>query len=552
MLRELFIKLTCWLLLNLVDCLGQEELAHGLIQWNETTSLPQNISKTLVVYTYHDDDPAYRTSLNYFVQNGTDKSNARDYVILVIGNNTKNFPTLPQHIRQIQYTRAACHSWKAIKWLFESPQYSGVYIDQYDQFMFVDSSFRGPFLPISMKHRRFWVDIFINRLNSMVKLVGSIVHCQPSNVKGQRTTIPHIELAAAAMDRQGLQIVLNNDKMDDCKENMYHENSHHIEATIAIFEAGYTIDTFMLRYQGVNWRNRNVWNCNGGLDPVLPNMYDGISVSPLEVMFIPVKQEHIKDIRYESARAAEMYSRWSNITYRNLHLADNEFDSVWMQSLIQDERMQLKHKKDCFDAEFYLQNSPDLRQHVSSIADVWSHFINSGFQEGRAYKFKCNLPSQTEVVMDPALVYNLRACWDSNYYLVNNKDLVKGLGGNVQEENLWNHFTWKGYKEGRQYRLICNSKGEQVHHKSWMAQYEECFDIKFYKSKNPGLESYKDDELWEHFVQIGYLENRGFHFDCDNPKKSNPTYLTNKLMTKSEKLELRAQIWRKWYEQIMK
>ena len=34
-------------------------------------------------------------------------------------------------------------------------------------------------------------------------------------------------------------------------------------ASRAIFRAGYSIDSFMLRYRGVDWLNESNWDCNG-------------------------------------------------------------------------------------------------------------------------------------------------------------------------------------------------------------------------------------------------------------------------------------------------
>jgi hypothetical protein len=35
----------------------------------------------------------------------------------------------------------------------------------------------------------------------------------------------------------------------------------------AILDAGYSIDSLMLRYQGVDWRDKANWECNAGWAP---------------------------------------------------------------------------------------------------------------------------------------------------------------------------------------------------------------------------------------------------------------------------------------------
>ena len=35
-------------------------------------------------------------------------------------------------------------------------------------------------------------------------------------------------------------------------------------SSAAILNAGYNIDSLMLRYQGVDWRDKSHWGCNAG------------------------------------------------------------------------------------------------------------------------------------------------------------------------------------------------------------------------------------------------------------------------------------------------
>lgn len=53
-----------------------------------------------------------------------------------------------------------------------------------------------------------------------------------------------------------------------------------------ILEHGYNIDTLLLKYKGIDWRNRSNWRCNNNIHPSRIGTYDGISQHPLETMFI--------------------------------------------------------------------------------------------------------------------------------------------------------------------------------------------------------------------------------------------------------------------------
>lgn len=54
-------------------------------------------------------------------------------------------------------------------------------------------------------------------------------------------------------------------------------------ASAVILNAGFGIDSLMLRYKGLDWRDKSVWKCNGMVDPRPEGTYDGASLNPLEV-----------------------------------------------------------------------------------------------------------------------------------------------------------------------------------------------------------------------------------------------------------------------------
>ena len=62
----------------------------------------------------------------------------------------------------------------------------------------------------------------------------------------------------------GLQILKDDSRALQCHEShtdwAYHSQ---VGSSAAIFEAGYTIDSLMLRYQGVDWRDSVNHACNG-------------------------------------------------------------------------------------------------------------------------------------------------------------------------------------------------------------------------------------------------------------------------------------------------
>lgn len=82
-----------------------------------------------------------------------------------------------------------------------------------------------------------------------------------------------------------------------------------IGASLAMFEAGYTIDSFLTRYQGVDWRNQDNWECNHALSPIGKRTFDGVTVSALEAVFPKLKGSLLESGLHSHFEALRM-SEW--------------------------------------------------------------------------------------------------------------------------------------------------------------------------------------------------------------------------------------------------
>ena len=61
----------------------------------------------------------------------------------------------------------------------------------------------------------------------------------------------------------GLAVLIEDGNVFQCHKTVQDAVFHaELGSALAIFGAGHTIDSLMLRYQGVDWRNQNNWNCN--------------------------------------------------------------------------------------------------------------------------------------------------------------------------------------------------------------------------------------------------------------------------------------------------
>ena len=173
----------------------------------------------------------------------------------------------------------------------------------FDKYVFLNAGVRGPFLPAYWPRSRSWTRVYLDKLSPTVKLVGNSIVCLPQSddcVSGGPGITPNpdcygpkVEGYAWATDQVGLQVLLDTssvfqshpDKVSAIINGEYGMN-------VAIFKAGYTIDSLLLAYQGVDWTNRSNWGCNDNLHPSRSGTYYGVSQHPLETVFVKVEWDH--------------------------------------------------------------------------------------------------------------------------------------------------------------------------------------------------------------------------------------------------------------------
>lgn len=348
----------------------------------------QTGKRALIVYNYYPraDDSEYTNNFLYFVREGIISNDGNDYVVVVqldYGQPAPQLPPLPSHARYITHPNE-CFDLGTIGWLLKNH----ISIRRYAYFVFLNSSVRGPFLP-GWADRIHWVGELTRLFKGRVKMVGSTINCGRAF---DSPPIPHVQTYAFAVDYKGLRVLMEAGVFQCFRDWQHAIVEGEIAAARAIFDAGYTIDSLMLRYQGVDWSDPEMNGCNDGMQPIQDGQYDGISVHPLEVMFMKVKSGMLH-ANWASAHAAVRYDTWAQEAHlpqrqRAPLLRTNHFKTDAPQRLAH-----LKRSAPCFDADFYIQNSYHDLKVLLNAPNVqqaaWEHFEAHGFLEGRTYRFNC-------------------------------------------------------------------------------------------------------------------------------------------------------------------
>ena len=150
----------------------------------------------------------------------------------------------------------------------------------------------------------------------------------------------------------------------------------------------YNLDCLMLRYAGVDWLSLNPPECNKMLNPYVSMYNDGMSLNPLEVLFVKVKP-------YQLA-SDHVLQRWSDYLLGRDDLSSSRFNSLAVQRVVKIRRQRLiRTVADChatFDYDGFVAQHPNLD--LGSPEATYQHFLDSHLFVNVTYRY--TLPEQTK------------------------------------------------------------------------------------------------------------------------------------------------------------
>lgn len=322
----------------------------------------RRVDRTLVVYVYNAFDTEHQRNFAFFLRYGIDERGASYRIIVSHGPSIKEFPRLPKLPSNADYlhTNACTHSWGAIRSVMtELPTVS------YDYFVVLDSSVRGPYLPPYVaNHDGFhWTEAFTNKLDTEVKLVGSLINCEGAplngNAAGPWRGNPAVSPNAWATDAVGWRILTESKEIFKCHFSPWDvKYFSEYGSSLAILNAGYTLDSLLTRYQGVDWGLPSSWQCNRRVRPDFEYHYDGISITPYETIFIPMSSASIYT-RWSFVDAAERYERWMDRQLRPMEARPGVHTNQWITKnwAFKAEKLVYMNTRgpECFDFDYYLK-----------------------------------------------------------------------------------------------------------------------------------------------------------------------------------------------------
>ncbi len=149
------------------------------------------MKKLLVLYVFH----VYNDRVKHFVENCIFYDENIDFII--ISNNKDNIFTVPEYVKTLFRDNIGYDFGGWSDALLTNNLY-----ENYEHFIFVNSSVIGPFIPSYYKGK--WTDIYINGLQNNIKLFGSTINTQWDPLNGS-----HVQSYIFSMDKTTLNYLID-------------------------------------------------------------------------------------------------------------------------------------------------------------------------------------------------------------------------------------------------------------------------------------------------------------------------------------------------------
>ena len=149
------------------------------------------MNKLLVLYVFH----IYNDRVKNFIENCIFYDENVDFII--ISNDTNNIFKVPDYVKTLLRENIGYDFGGWSDALLTDNLY-----ENYDNFIFVNSSVIGPFIPSYYKDK--WTDIYINGLKNNIKLFGSTI-----NTIGDPLNKSHVQSFIFSMDKTTLKYLIN-------------------------------------------------------------------------------------------------------------------------------------------------------------------------------------------------------------------------------------------------------------------------------------------------------------------------------------------------------
>lgn len=271
-----------------------------------------------VIYHYFEKNETYKNNLIFFL--GTAICDNIVYYIVISGNCSVSLPK-SDNINYI-YVENKNNDFGGYSTLLKSLKV------EYDFYLFVNSSVRGPFIADYYEGR--WVDVFVNKLKDNTHLVGGSVNILPnssayySSIKKLNKYSPpfnHVQTTAYALTGRAINYLLSIDFYDNTKIMTKDEvvEKYEIAMSMEIAKNGWSFTSLMPLYNNIDFTQSYIFPINHSSssgDILHKQSYYARTLNPTELIFIKTNRDMLTDSELASYTFLKLHAIKNKIQYK--------------------------------------------------------------------------------------------------------------------------------------------------------------------------------------------------------------------------------------------
>jgi lipopolysaccharide biosynthesis protein len=248
------------------------------------------MSKFLITYVYYETKSSIE-NLNFFIKRGIFENENVYYNFII------NSDSISINIPRFKNVNIIKGDNRGYDFGAFSKSISAIDIKEFDYFIFINDTVRGPFLPRYVQTP--WYELFVSLINDKIKLVGSTINrislSTPRSPK--EGSDRHVQSMVFSTDRVGLQLLIEKEIFNqDLCEMIYNKYgkwnfilTFEVGMSEIIISNGFDIASFL------QVENNKEIILHG--DVHFENNYFESTINPIEVMFIKTNRINNKDVR---------------------------------------------------------------------------------------------------------------------------------------------------------------------------------------------------------------------------------------------------------------
>lgn len=256
---------------------------------------------TLMIISYSKDTAEAADTLKFLFDMGVSPNDPVFYLVVVNGD-TVSAPVPQIDNVDVIYTDNNCFEFGSYGHAMNLIGYDLI-LTSFKYIILMDCSARGPHLPKYWPTWLHWSRIFTSQLVGDVAATGSSLVClSPDHPAGSCGVA--LEGHFVALTSTALVLARERGVFVCHTEGDAGGTGGDYMLASAVMDGGYNVETMLLKYNNVDWRNKTNWDCNANNHPSRLNAYDstvyipinpdspvsdagfnGVNVNPLEVLF---------------------------------------------------------------------------------------------------------------------------------------------------------------------------------------------------------------------------------------------------------------------------